>query len=237
MKSKIALRMGDGELVSMSAEEIKEDITAATREAAQRADIPELTADERAVVEQARALQKDIRIARLELALAEAKEAPESEIAGKAENVYRLQGKAHALRAKHRELFGKLQRQRARRGPGMGFGRGQQMGPQGRRVGPGMGHGMRRGMGQGVGPQMGHGMRRGMGPGVGAELGRRMREGMGPGMPGGMGEAMGPQMGRGMRQGMGPAGPMMRGRHAPPMEPPPGPEEMLPPPVEEAPAE
>lgn len=46
MKDKIFTRMGDGELVSMSAEEIKEDIVAATQEAAQRAEIPELTADE-----------------------------------------------------------------------------------------------------------------------------------------------------------------------------------------------
>ena len=46
MKSKILIRMGDGELVSMSSGEIKEDILAATEEAAQRADIPELTTDE-----------------------------------------------------------------------------------------------------------------------------------------------------------------------------------------------
>ena len=41
MKSKISIRMGDGELVSMSSLEIKEDILAATEEAAGRADIPE----------------------------------------------------------------------------------------------------------------------------------------------------------------------------------------------------
>ena len=46
MKIKVLTRMGDGELVSMSADEIKEDITTATQEAAQRAEIPELTADE-----------------------------------------------------------------------------------------------------------------------------------------------------------------------------------------------
>ena len=46
MKDKIFTRMGDGELVSMASEQIKEDIVAATREAAQRAEIPELTADE-----------------------------------------------------------------------------------------------------------------------------------------------------------------------------------------------
>ena len=46
MRSKILIRMGDGELVSMSSEEIKEDIVTATQDAAQRAEIPELTADE-----------------------------------------------------------------------------------------------------------------------------------------------------------------------------------------------
>ena len=46
MKDAILTRMGDGELVSMSAEEIQEDIQAATREAARRAEIPELTAQE-----------------------------------------------------------------------------------------------------------------------------------------------------------------------------------------------
>jgi dimethylamine--corrinoid protein Co-methyltransferase len=42
----ILIRMGDGELVTMSSEEIREDIMAATQDAAQRAEIPELTADE-----------------------------------------------------------------------------------------------------------------------------------------------------------------------------------------------
>ena len=46
MKNKVLTRMGDGELVSLSPEEIKEDIAAATQDAAQRAAIPELTADE-----------------------------------------------------------------------------------------------------------------------------------------------------------------------------------------------
>jgi dimethylamine--corrinoid protein Co-methyltransferase len=46
MQSKILTRMGDGELVTMSQEEIKEDIIAATGDAANRTDIPELTADE-----------------------------------------------------------------------------------------------------------------------------------------------------------------------------------------------
>ena len=50
MSEKILSRMGDGELVSMAAEEVKDDIVAATREAAQCAEIPELTADDRAVL-------------------------------------------------------------------------------------------------------------------------------------------------------------------------------------------
>jgi dimethylamine--corrinoid protein Co-methyltransferase len=39
-------RMGDGELVTMSSEQIKEDIMSATQQAAQRAGVPELTTDE-----------------------------------------------------------------------------------------------------------------------------------------------------------------------------------------------
>ena len=46
MKQAIFTRMGDGELVSMSPGEMKADIEDATQEAAQRADIPELTVDE-----------------------------------------------------------------------------------------------------------------------------------------------------------------------------------------------
>ena len=47
MKDKILTRMGDGELVSMAAAEIKEEISAGTREAARNAEISELTAEER----------------------------------------------------------------------------------------------------------------------------------------------------------------------------------------------
>ena len=47
MEDRILTRMGDGELVSMSASEVKEDILAGTQAAAQNAEIPELTADER----------------------------------------------------------------------------------------------------------------------------------------------------------------------------------------------
>jgi len=44
--TEIFTRMGDGELVSMSSEEIKADISTATREAGKHARIPELNADE-----------------------------------------------------------------------------------------------------------------------------------------------------------------------------------------------
>ena len=47
MKDKIFTRMGDGELVSMTAAQIEEDILTGTREAAQCAEIAELTAEER----------------------------------------------------------------------------------------------------------------------------------------------------------------------------------------------
>ena len=46
MKDAIFTRMGDGERVSMSTSEIKEDIQAATQDAARRAEIPELTQEE-----------------------------------------------------------------------------------------------------------------------------------------------------------------------------------------------
>jgi dimethylamine--corrinoid protein Co-methyltransferase len=46
MKDAILTRMGDGELVSMPAGDIKEDIQAATQDAARRAEIPELNTEE-----------------------------------------------------------------------------------------------------------------------------------------------------------------------------------------------
>ena len=46
MQKKIFTRMGDGERVSMSTDDVKEDIQAATQDAARRADIPELTQEE-----------------------------------------------------------------------------------------------------------------------------------------------------------------------------------------------
>ncbi len=46
MQDRIHTRMGDGELVSISTAEVKADILAGTRDAAQRANIPELTEDD-----------------------------------------------------------------------------------------------------------------------------------------------------------------------------------------------
>ena len=46
MQKKIFTRMGDGERVSMSIDDVKEDIQSATQDAARRAEIPELTQEE-----------------------------------------------------------------------------------------------------------------------------------------------------------------------------------------------
>jgi dimethylamine--corrinoid protein Co-methyltransferase len=46
MTDKLLVRMGDGERVTLSADRVKEDLLAGTRDAAQRAEIPELTPDE-----------------------------------------------------------------------------------------------------------------------------------------------------------------------------------------------
>lgn len=46
MKNRILTRMGDGELVSVSMAEVKADILAGTRDAAERAEVPELSADD-----------------------------------------------------------------------------------------------------------------------------------------------------------------------------------------------
>ena len=48
MKGPILTRMGDGELIPIAIEAVKEDILAGTREAAENAGIPELTVDEQA---------------------------------------------------------------------------------------------------------------------------------------------------------------------------------------------
>lgn len=46
MTDKMLVRMGDGERISMSADQVKADLLAGTRDAAERAEIPELTSDE-----------------------------------------------------------------------------------------------------------------------------------------------------------------------------------------------
>ena len=46
MKNRILTRMGDGELVSLSMAEVKADILAGTKDAAERANIPELSGDD-----------------------------------------------------------------------------------------------------------------------------------------------------------------------------------------------
>ena len=46
MQDQFFVRMGDGERVLMSSDQIKEDLLAGTQEAAERAEIPVLTADE-----------------------------------------------------------------------------------------------------------------------------------------------------------------------------------------------
>ena len=46
MQDHIFVRMGDGERVKMSSDQVKEDLLAGTQDAAQRAEIPALAADE-----------------------------------------------------------------------------------------------------------------------------------------------------------------------------------------------
>lgn len=179
----------------------------------------QLTEEEAAALRQAQDLRKELKIAGLELALAEAKDLPEPEIAARAETMYRLQGQLYAFRAKHPELARKEREQRAqhrwgRRG-GRGFGRGM-----GRGMGGGRGHGPR-GMGRGRahGPRgMGPGDQDawGMGPGMGRGRGHR-GHGMGPGMHQGPGRGRGHgQMGgRGMGRGRGHGGPGMGLGHGP----------------------
>lgn len=152
----------------------------------------ELTPEEQAFLDRTNELRKEIKITNLELALLEAKDAPEGEIATKAEQLYRLQGQAYALRAKNRDLARKLWRHergdRHRLGMGRGMGRRTHRG-MGSGMGRGMGHGRHRGMGHGGEPGRGHGRRgarfgmghggRGMGRGVGGPGQRwRLREGV-----------------------------------------------------------
>jgi hypothetical protein len=46
MKDKILTRMGDGERVTMPADEVKEELLLGTQDAAQKGEIPELTRDD-----------------------------------------------------------------------------------------------------------------------------------------------------------------------------------------------
>ena len=186
---------------------------------AQRPKAPELTAEQKALLDDVQELRKQIRIAELELALLEVKDAPEGQIAAKAEDLYRVRGQMYALRAKHPELAGRLHGQRMRhawgRGRGLGLGHGGDQPGMGRHRGGGMGRGMGRGMGPGMGPGMGGGMGRGrrdgsgrgMGEGLGLRgpgAGRGVGNGQGlgleeQGMDLGMGPEMGPGRGMGMR--------------------------------------
>jgi len=173
---------------------------AETKQETKAPEKPALTAEQQAAVEQMKDLHKRLRIARLELALAEAKEAPEREIAKKAEDVYRLQGQMHAFRVRHPGI-GRLMRQERgewRGGRGGGEGRG-------RRGGHGMGRGGRHAMG-------GRGGRRGMGGRGGGMGGLWGGEGRGRGMGWQMGtgpecavagQGRGYGQGRGMRSGHG----------------------------------
>jgi hypothetical protein len=170
---------------------------------------PALTAEEQAALQQIKDLDKRLRIARLELALAEAKEAPEREIATKAEEMYRLQGEMHAFRVKHPGM-GRLMRQERHRwggrgagGEGRAWGGGADMGRGGRHGMGGRGGGMagpwaREGHGRGMGRQMGSGLGQGC---PFADQG--MGFGRGRGMGRGRGGAMGFGQGRGGMRGMG----------------------------------
>jgi len=163
----------------------------------------QFTPEQQAFLDQAKELRKQALIARLELQLAEAKEAPEREIAQKAERLYSLLGEEHAFRVKNREVAQQLrQGRRERRGRGAqdelglggGRGRGGELGAgpgRGGRQGRGMGHG-----GRGFGRGRGGGM--GLMPGPGGE---QPGPGMGWGGGRGGGRAMGGRSGMGRRHG------------------------------------
>jgi len=144
---------------------------------------PALTAEQQAVITEAKDLHKQIQIAQLELRLAELKGAPEKDIAAKAEDVYRLRGTLHALIAKHPEIAPAVRGQGRRGGRGGGIGGGRGMGRMGRGGGMGRGPGMGRGGGMGRGMDQawdgGRGMGRGWrggGPGAGQGQGLQSRD-------------------------------------------------------------
>jgi len=158
--------------------------------------MPELTPDEQAVVDQAQDLRKQVEINRLELRLLELKDAPEQDIAERAEQGYRLQGRLHALRVKHQDVLAKVWQHGGRRVWRHGRGRGDRFAGGG----PGMRAHRGRGM-HGAGPGMGRGGRgmgrggRGMGPQQGMGRGGRgmgLQQGTGRG-----GHGMGLQQGTG----------------------------------------
>jgi len=112
---------------------------------AQKPEALQLTAEEQAFVDRAEALRNEMEIAGMELALLEAKDASEGDIAAKAEQLYGVRGELYALRATNRELAAKLWRGRAGdrwqhrggRGMGRGMGQGPRYGPRhGPRYGP-----------------------------------------------------------------------------------------------------
>jgi len=178
--------------------------------------VAELTPAQQEYLKQVKHLRTQVRIAQLELELLEVKEAPERDIAAKAEQLYALEGKMHALRVKNADVEQGLRRafrheRRHRHGRGAG---GDDMMP-----GPGRGRGMGRG-GRGIGPRARH---RGAG---GCDLGPGRDPGMGRG--GGRGRGAGRWPGWDVpAEGTPEAGPP--GGVIPPPEAPP------PPPVEPAP--
>lgn len=167
----------------------------------------QLTPEQKELLERAKDLRKQIRIARLELQLAEAQDAPEGEIAARAERLYALLGRQHAFQVKNRGIFRQVRGQMGRRWQHR---RGQAVAPGRRGAGRGMGRGMGHG-GAGMGWQ---GMR-----GQGWDQGPGLHRGAGPrwGRDAGAGLGMGWQRGQGMRgqgQGRGMGGGMGRGRGA-----------------------
>jgi hypothetical protein len=172
--------------------------------------VDKLSPQEQAAVEELRGLWQQAHIANLELRLAEAKGAPERDIAAKQKAVEEARERMRQWRADHPGLGRQLRLGRhGGRGMGMRGGRGLRhhgggMGMRGGRgTSPGGGMGMRGG--RGMGPDGGMGMRggRGMGPdgGIGMRGGRGMGPGGGMGMRGGRGMRgmMGEERGRGMR--------------------------------------
>jgi len=136
-----------------------------------------LTAEQEAAVEEARELARQLEVARLELRLLELRQAPEAEIAAKAEDVFRLQGRLYALRGSRLEGV---------RGQALGRGRGARHAGMGREFA---------GRARGAGAQ---GWRRGAGPGAPEPgFGARLRGGPGPGFGRGPGAGREPTWGQG----------------------------------------